>query len=189
MEVHHRLLYKLLLWLPVCNLSTAPRWALYPSSTAGPLPKLQHPWGSCAAQCQLQTSHGQPEKMSLDMWNVILVKKKIPNLTEQPMEKTERRIWKTSTCVYSCVKKREWEQDHSSSSPQLSLPIPSPPLALAAHVGNTLLKGKADSLADTLNLTQYCPRIKQTLSWMKKDISQTFKSRAKEREWPQCLWF
>lgn len=33
-EVHHSLLYKLLLWLPVCDLNTAPRWALYPSTPA-----------------------------------------------------------------------------------------------------------------------------------------------------------
>lgn len=103
------------------------------------------------------------------------------------MEKTQGGIWKTSTCAYLCMKKREWEQGHFSSSPQPSLPAPSPPLAVGAHVCDALLKGKADSLVDTLNPTQYCPRIKQTLIWIKKDISQTFKSRANKREWPHCL--
>lgn len=76
------------------------------------------------------------------------------------MEKTQGRIWKTSMCAYLCVKTREWEQDHFSSSAELSLPAPSPPFAAGVHVCDSLLKGNTD----TLNLTQYCPKIKQTLS-------------------------
>lgn len=78
-------------------------------------------------------------------------------------------------------------ESRTTSASQLSLRVPSPPFAVRAHVCDALLKGKADSLVDTQNLTQYCPKIKQTLSWMKKDISQTFKFRAEKREWPQGL--
>lgn len=153
-EVHQRLLYELLLWLPAHNLHRAPQLSSLskrPGSTAARLTKYKYPWGRRVARCP---SHNKPRSgwQTFTACAKCLRKKKKKNkrlVLRAPRSSLWERHQEGWETIYLQEGVKKSEQEHLGPSPHC-LPVPFLPSAATMHMDEVLLRGQPSDWLNTV---------------------------------------